>query len=164
MKRGRIVQLLSNRAVTVSVDSRQNGLHLFGTTAGALSSAGFGELEFILDRTDDVEAANISVEVKSDSKLNEIKRAVCNVATAKKSTADTFSTRRPAAALPDAHEVFERIQFKATRSPKIQTPKIQKQEIADRMRENLAEWIKGTLDAALATKTAQTAGADYRRY
>jgi hypothetical protein len=156
MKRGKIVQLLSNRAVTVSVDSRQNGLHIFGTTAGALLSAGFGELEFRLDQTGDVETSNISVEVKSNSKLNEIKRAICHTATAK-STKHTFSMREQA--LPDAHRVFEQIHKKVTH-----TQKLQSQKIADRMRENLSEWINGTLDVALAAKASQETGMDCRRY
>jgi hypothetical protein len=155
MKRGKIVQLLSNRAVTLSVDSRQNGLHLFGTTAGALLSAGFGELEFSFDQTGPAETSNVSVEVKSNSKLNEIKRAVCHTATAR-SAQPVISVSDQA--LPDAGRVFEQIHQKVTR-----TQKLQNQKIADRMRENLSEWIKGTLDAALAAKASQRVGVDCRR-
>jgi len=157
MKRGKIVQLLSNRAVTVSVDSRQNGLHLFGTTAGALLTAGFGELEFNLDQTGSAaETSNISVEVKSNSKLNEIKRAVCHTAIAKSTPQTVFAQDQ---ALPNAHRIFEQIHQKVTR-----TQKLQSQKTADQMRENLAEWIKGTLDMALAAKASQRASTDHRRY
>ncbi len=157
MKRGKIVQLLSNRAVTLSVDSRQNGLHLFGTTAGALLSAGFGELEFNLDPAGNAETSNISVEVKSNSKLNEIKRAVCHTATA--SSTPPGVSLADDQALPDAHRIFEQIHQKVTRMQKLQS-----QKTADQMRENLAEWIKGTLDMALAAKASQRASTDHRRY